>query len=114
MAMESSGSWARTANLVLGIWLFISAFIWPHSGAEQTNTWILGILIVLASIAAMYAPPARYLNTVFGIYLFVSSWLMPHVNAGTLWNNLIVAVLVFVVSLIPSTSTRSFHRPAHA
>jgi hypothetical protein len=30
--------------------------------------------------------------------------------AGTLWNNLIVAIVVFVVSLIPS-STTPWHRP---
>ena len=93
--------WPRWVNLVAGIWLFISAFAWPHAEAAQTNTWIVGVLIAIASIWAMFAPAVRFANTIFAIYLFVSAFGFFHENAGTIWNNVIVAVIVFVVSLMP-------------
>jgi hypothetical protein len=35
---KQSVSWPRVANIVLGIWLFLSAFLWLHSAAQMTNT----------------------------------------------------------------------------
>ena len=98
----SSGAWPRGINIVAGIWLFISAFIWPHAANARTNTWILGVLIALAAIIALYAPRVRFLNTLFAIWLFFSTLFIYHLNAGTLWNNIIVSIIVFIVSLIPS------------
>jgi uncharacterized membrane protein len=99
-----ASAWPRWLNLVLGVWLFISAFVWPHTASEQTNAWIVGILMVVAAVWAMYAPPVRFVNTVLAIWLFFSSLGFVHQNAGTLWNNLILAVVVFIVSLIPSNA----------
>ncbi len=93
---------ARYWNVVVGIWLFISAFIWPHSPAQQTNTWICGLLCVAFALWAAAAPPMRYLNTALAVWLFISVWALPTLNAGTVWNNIIVAIVMFVISLIPS------------
>jgi hypothetical protein len=97
-------------NLVLGIWLFISAFLWPHAPALKANTWILGIIISAVSIVAMRSPAARSLNAVAAAWLFFSSLAMTHLSVGTVWNNVLVAIAVFVVSV----SERRFHMRAHA
>jgi hypothetical protein len=97
-------------NVVLGVWLFISAFLWPHSHAQLTNTWLMGVLCVLFALAAAYVSPARYLNALLAIWLFISAFALPHVSVGTVWNNAIVAVLIFVAALIPATGA-AFHRP---
>jgi hypothetical protein len=109
------GAWPRWINLLLGIWLFISAFVWPHTMAEQTNTWILGVLIVVASIIAMFAPQARFINTVLAIWLFVVTLLL-HPTAATAWNNCILAIIVFALSLVPSGAAAlpGGRRPVHA
>lgn len=93
---------ARIANVVLGVWLFISAFIWPHTQAQMTNTWIVGALIAIFALVAMRAPQARYVNTALAIWLFISVWVLPVESTATLWNNAIVAIAVFVLSLLPS------------
>jgi len=31
------------------VWLFISAFIWPHSSSQRTNALIMGLITVVAS-----------------------------------------------------------------
>ena len=50
---------ARTLNIALGVWLFISAFLWPHTSAQFTNTWICGALTVAFSLIAMRVPESR-------------------------------------------------------
>ena len=113
--MPQEFSTTRVVNIVLGIWLFISAFLWPHSYAQMTNTWICGVLAVAFAMIAVRVPEARYLNTLLGVWLFVSVWALPTINAATPWNNALVAVAIFLVSLAPATlgkpGTRPLSRP---
>jgi SPW repeat len=95
----------RILQVILGAWLFISAFLWPHSSAEMTNTWVLGVMCVIFALVTMAAPWARYLNTVLAVWLFISAWAIPDVSAGTVWNNVLVAIAIFIVSLVPSSET---------
>jgi hypothetical protein len=96
------GAPPRILNFVLGIWLFISAFAWHHTRAQMNNSWIVGVLCVLFALVAMAAPRARYLNTALAVWLFVSTWALPSLNAATIWNNVLVAIAIFIVSLMPS------------
>jgi hypothetical protein len=98
---QSDFTTARIVNIILGIWLFISAFIWMHSPAQMTNTWIVGVLAVAFALIAMRVPEVRYLNTILAIWLFVSVWALPSVTEGTRWNNALVAIAMFFVSLAP-------------
>jgi multisubunit Na+/H+ antiporter MnhB subunit len=102
----AGGALPRIINVVLGVWLFISAFAWPHTHAQRTNTWIAGVLAVIFALSATTVPWARYLNTLLAIWLFISAWALPTLNAGTVWNNVLVAIAIFVVSLVPSETTR--------
>jgi hypothetical protein len=98
---------ARVVNLVLGVWLFISAFVWSHESAQMTNTWILGVVAVIFAIVAMRVPAVRYVNSVLAVWLFISAFVLPHLHRGTVWNNALVALVMFFVSLqSPGTDTR--------
>lgn len=103
---------ARGLNVLLGIWLFISAFIWEHTQAQRTNTWILGVLCVVFALIAMSTPQARWLNTILSIWLFISVWALPHRNLATMWNNVLVAIAVFLLSLVPGRPERMVPRRA--
>jgi hypothetical protein len=113
MNMNAQG--ARIVNLVLGIWLFISAFVWPHTTAQMTNTWILGVLTVIFALVAMRFPPVRYLNTILAIWLFISAFALHRLNNGTVWNNALLAIVIFFLSLVPSTEQpeRALSRETH-
>jgi hypothetical protein len=103
--MNGSPNIARVINVIVGIWLFISAWVLPHTYAQFTNTWILGVLtVVFALIATRYAP-VRFLNTLLAIWLFISAFALAGNFYGTVWNNAIVAIVIFVISLIPSGRT---------
>ncbi len=100
---DADFAWPRLADFALGLWLFASAFLWPHTSHEQMTAVVLGILIVLAAVWAMFAHGVHYLNTLFAIWLFFSTVNTRHASAATAWNNVIVAVLVFALSLLPNT-----------
>ena len=102
---------ARIVNIILGIWLVVSAFLWPHSYAQMNNAWIVGVLCVAFSLVAMRVPEARYLNTLLAVWLFISVWALPVRTATTQWNNAIVAIAVFLVSLAPAYLERPGSRP---
>jgi hypothetical protein len=109
------GAPARIISVILGVWLFLSAFTWPHAHAQLTNTWILGVLCVIFSLVALSIPWVRYLNTLLSIWLFISAWALPTVTVATIWNNALVAIAIFIVSLVPSEKGEMpgfFGRPA--
>ncbi|HEU4611120.1 MAG TPA: hypothetical protein VFS15_03545 [Kofleriaceae bacterium] len=54
------------------------------------------------------------MNTALAIWLFFSTFAFPHVTSGTMWNNAIVAIIVFIVSLIPGTLQTPSRRPLAA
>ena len=116
-SLPTQDAWPRWVNFLIGIWLIISAFAWPHSAGARANTWILGALIALASIWAVFTPGARFLNTIFAIWLFFATLVIYHASSATVWNNVIAAVVVFVLSLIPSPpagARTGRQRPLHA
>jgi hypothetical protein len=87
------------ASAALGVSLFISAFAWPHESAQFTNTWIIAVLTVIVSLLTAAVPPARLVNTVLATWLFFSAWLLPTAHNATIWNNVIVASALIVLSL---------------
>jgi hypothetical protein len=97
---------ARLTNLVLGGWLFVSAFLWPHSRHMQTNTWMVGMLIATFAALASALPQVRRLNTVLAAWLFVSTLVVARGQPATLLNNGLVAIAVFGLSLVGPTAIR--------
>jgi hypothetical protein len=108
MNMNAQG--ARIVNLVLGVWLFISAFVWTHSHAQMTNTWILGVLTVIFALIAMRIRQVRYLNSLLAVWLFISAFALPRMNQGTAWNNALLGVVIFFLSLVPSDERAELER----
>ena len=99
---------SRYLNMIVGVWLFISAFVWRHSAAQFTNTWIMGIIVAGVAALALTWPTIRYLNTLAGAWLIISAFALPTITAGTRWNNFIVGIVVVVLSLAgaPSIATQ--------
>ena len=61
MSLED-GLWARTINMILGGWLFVSAFVWNHSAIERVNVAYVGSLIFVSSLLAVSKTRARYMT----------------------------------------------------
>jgi hypothetical protein len=103
-------------NVLAGAWLFTSAFLWPHGQAQFTNTCATGLLCAVTAALAGSAPRFRFLNTAIGVWLFITAFSIPALTAATVWNNALVAMAIFVVSLLPPTRAGGRPRPrfAHA
>lgn len=92
---------AKLISLALGMWLFASAFLWPHSDAQLANAWVCGALVMTLSVWGLLgAAWARVLNAAVALWLMGSTLVMPRLSTATLWNQVLVgAVLLFVASL---------------
>ncbi|HEX3905834.1 MAG TPA: hypothetical protein VH853_23635 [Polyangia bacterium] len=90
----------RIFNALLGIWLFVTAFMWPHPQGQEVVTIAAAILTFALAILSIYTRAARYLNVVVAIILFLSALTIHSGNRATMWNNAIVAIAIFVSALV--------------
>jgi hypothetical protein len=104
---DDNGPWPRALNALIGLWLLISAFAWPHSSVQLVNAAVVGVLVMLAAgIAAFVLPEARFANTALGIWLFMSALASLGTYEATTWNNIVVGGIVVLLSLVPGTAAQ--------
>jgi chromate transport protein ChrA len=93
----------RVINAMLGLWLFLSAFLWPHDHFQLINAWVVGIAAVTAALAAVSGlDRGRYLNAALGAWLIISTLLRPMTNLATSWNHLLVGFAMILFGLMTS------------
>jgi hypothetical protein len=92
----------RVVNALLGLWLFVSAFMFPHTVAQFFNEVAVGLLVTGVGVAAIMGRGTRKVNFGLGVWLFISALVLPHVPGGSLVNEVVVAVLIVISSLFPS------------
>jgi hypothetical protein len=90
------------ANLAVGVWLAASALLWPHTTAQLINATLVGCACAVAAAAALSWPHVRYANVGLAVWLFVSTRVLPVETSATLWNHVIVSLVMLVAALIPS------------
>jgi hypothetical protein len=90
---------ARIFNVLIGTWLFLSAFAWPHSHGQFLATVICGAVTVLVSLASIYFGGLRYFVAVIAVMLFVTSVTSATRWDTTFWHNGIVAISIFVAAM---------------
>ncbi len=100
---QLTGNWPRYLNALIAVWLFISAFAWRHTMPLRQDTWIVALLMFITALVAMTVSSFRWVNTALAVWLVISTLAFPHTMAATEWNNLIVAIAVFLLSLVPSS-----------
>ena len=92
---------AKMFNVVVGTWLIVSAYAWPHDERMLKATIVCGLLTVLLSIAALFADRApRYL--IIGVASILLVFSAAHVGRHdpVFWNNLVVAFVVSATVLV--------------
>lgn len=101
---------ARFLNALLGLWLFFSAFLWPHTPVERTNAWVVGMLAVTAALVGLSGRKVgRLVNGALGGWLVISAIMLPRLTPATFWNHLAVgAALAFfaMVARLPDIRSR--------
>ena len=83
----------RVLDLSLGLWLFVSAFLWPHGAAQAIDAAAVGaLLMALAVVRQPHQEQARHATTALAIWLFVANIVLPGTTLPTAWNHALVAV----------------------
>ena len=104
---------ARYANILLGLWLFLTAFAWRHAPAAWANTWIVGLLVVAVAIWGLTYPGLWRVNALLGVWLIVAALVFPHLLGASRANNIVVGFLITTVSGIAwATSGKEQALPA--
>jgi hypothetical protein len=104
--VRPSRAWPSYASLALGVWLFVSAFMGPHSRDASGASWIMGAMIAVNAFASIFAWPVRYFNVLLGGISL--AWQLS-ATAGQpvlLVNGVAVSALVIVLSLVPVRAAR--------
>ena len=96
-----SVAWPRYASLTLSCWLFVSAFLWPHSRDACGASWIMGGCMAMNAFAGIWASPVRFFNLLLGGMAL--AWLTAAATDSlTLVNGVVVCSLVMLLALVPS------------
>ena len=90
----------RIFSALIGMWLFLTAFMWPHNHAEAALTVACGALVFVLAIASFYLVAARYAILVLAAALFVGALALPGLSRATEWNNVITAAALLASSLL--------------
>jgi hypothetical protein len=102
---------ARYANVVLGLWLFCSAFLWSHNPSSRNNTWLVGLFVATSAIVAVASTGVRRLTSTLALWLLFTTVLVYPERPLTFWNNLVVAFFIFGMSLLPLAGRGGPARP---
>lgn len=96
------GAPLRVASAVLGAWLSLSVFLWPHRPTAGFNDFMVGIFAFVIALCAIWAPTLRFGNTMLAVWLLVTTTFFGHDVALTAWVDALTAIALFALSLVPS------------
>ena len=100
---------ARTFNALVAVWIFVSAFSWPHAAVQRLSTALCGLAAFGLALVTARHDAARYLNMAVAVWLFLSAFLLrgePMWRAATMWNNAIFGLVLFATALLGATVER--------
>ena len=106
---------ARWLTIAAGAWLFASSWVWERSPSERANSVIVGVAMTAIAFYAMFLPALRRLNTALAVWLLISTaFVFHHASRATLWNEVIVALVVGAASLAKDDQRLEWPRSGRA
>ncbi len=104
----------RIFNILIGIWLVISAFAWLHSPVQFWAALICGAVTILLTLGTFYVPGLRYLVAVFAMFLFVESLTAAAGFRRAAWHDAIISIAIFLAALLSRGPTHARRDLSHA
>lgn len=103
--------WARVVELMLGVWLLASPFIFGY-GAEQTALWAralgFGTLVIVLSCLSYWEPTrqARIVTLAAGTLLAgIAYFSAVEPYSAALQNEFVVGVLLLMFAIVPNDAS---------
>jgi uncharacterized membrane protein len=115
LALGSPQDQVRVASgldMIAGIWLFVSSFVFRHSGVMAMDLAVIGVIVaILAAARAFggYRPSwPSWVNAMLGLWVLVSPWLMTRaVEPQTMWNAVITGFVIIVLAIWSALATEA-------
>jgi len=104
--------WKRVAIVMLSVWVLFSGNMWPHTRANQINNAAVGAALFHFGVISINHEWARWVTLALGLWLFAFTIFISGGNAVTYWNNAMIALAVFILSLVGGTRKRVVGMPA--
>ncbi len=108
------GSVASALNVLAGIWLIVSPWIYTVASAQNGGVWnsvIVGIVITFFAASRFlgsYDRTLSWLNALLGLWMIVSPWVYGYSGAsGFTWNSVIVGIIVAILGTWSATAPAS-------
>jgi hypothetical protein len=98
--------WKRLAVVVLSVWVLFSGNAWAHARPNQINNAAVGAALFFFGVLAVRREWARYVTLALGVWLFAFTAFVSRRSPITFWNDAMVAVAVFVLSLVGGVRRR--------
>jgi hypothetical protein len=101
--MEQRETTPNVINILAGLWLIITPYIFGYSifAAPTTNHVIVGIIVALVAIVKFFyhAMWFTWINILAGIWLIISPFVLNYfgIESAT-WNSVILGAIVIVFS----------------
>lgn len=107
--------WQDWANLVLGLWLFISPRVLGYSeeAAAAWNSYVIGAgIVVFALIAARMADAwEEIINMVLGVWLVVSPFVLGYSAATEIaLHSVLVGILATAFAIWAMSNDKTFYK----
>lgn len=94
-------AWPRPLAMIAGLWLVLTAFVWPHSSAVFANDVIVGGAIIVVGLVSLRFHVFRFAHLALAVWLGISVFVLPHSTPLTVGHDLIIALFVAADSLVP-------------
>jgi hypothetical protein len=90
----------RVAVIVLSVWVLFSGNALAQSRPNQINNVAVAAGLFFFGATAIRHEWARYVTLALGLWLFFFAAFLKSADPVIFWNNAMVAVVVFVLSLV--------------
>lgn len=92
--------WTLLVSAALGGWLMLAPAVLGSEGGAANSDWLVGSLVVTWALIALaeVSRTVRWLNIPLGMWLVVAPWLLNGDTTTSLWNDVVVGLLLLVLS----------------
>lgn len=106
--------WEDSLNLLLGLFLLISPWLLEFTAVQNaaTNAYIVGAIIVVMSLGALYAYEAweERVSGVLGIWLMIAPWVLGFSGHGAaMLTHLVIGLGVVLLAWLAASEHYSGH-----
>lgn len=103
--------WGRAIEIMLGLWLVLSPWIFRHWDSHRTLSWVViacGFFLVVVSSAAFWRPLRRAHLVHLGVALGLAAYAyfgFPHPAPPGAQNALLTGLVLILIAIIPPRPT---------